>query len=109
MDDFSVPPSAPELEIAVTEDEQLDLRDDQELAKAYFHPAWAKVEELFKVSIEDLASVASIDKNLPSDEYKVEAIANLKALAVISQIWGSVKDAVQATESVEQPTTKGGK
>lgn len=106
MDDFSIPPLPPQLEIAETTEDQVDVRDDQDLAKAYFHPSWGKVEEIFKANIENLRSVSSIDPNLPSDEYKVEATANLKAAAIVSQIWGSVQDAVQATESAT--AAKGG-
>lgn len=106
-DDFSPAPIAPQIVEAEEVLDQIDIQEDKQLAEAYFHPSWAKVEEIIIDSCDSLKSIASIDQNLPSDQFTIEAKANIKAVAILSGIWGKIKDAVESVESIER--TKGGK
>lgn len=106
-DDFSPAPIAPQ----ITQEEVLDavdIQEDKQLADAYFHPAWGKVEEIIINACEDLKSIASVNQDLPADQFTIEAKANIKAVAILSGVWGKIKDAVESVESIER-TTKGNK
>lgn len=96
MDDFSPVPHAPALERTEEEIEQVLTVEDKKIAEAYFHPAWAKVEQMFIEVIE--ASRLPVDSKLPAEEYKITGIANEQVANRLIQILGRVKDAVEATE-----------
>ena len=105
-DDFSPTPHAPQIDQEEILD-QIDIQEDKQLADSYFHPAWGKVEEIIVEAVNSLSSIASVNPELPSDEFAIECKGNLKAVAVINGIWGKIKDAVESVESIER--TKGGK
>lgn len=100
MDDSALVPVAPQIEYTPEEEEQILTAEDQKTADAYFHPAWAKVEQMFN---EELASFdTAIDANLPADEYKINDLANKKASLAINRVLQRVKDAVTTVESTKR-------
>ena len=107
-DDSSPIPIPPALTLSEGgEYEHEALREDKQTAEPYFHPAWAKVEEMFSDAISGWENVQAINKDLPSDEFKVEARANAKAAGLLRGVLGRVKDAVESTERAIQPDEGG--
>ena len=103
MDDFSVPPVAPSfIPEPELEDDVEALQEDQEKAKAYFHPAWAKVEEMFDKRCEELERISAIDQKLNAEEFAIKAKANLAAAQIVKTIWIEVKNAVTAVSERER-------
>jgi hypothetical protein len=72
MDDFSPAPIAPQIVESEEVLDQIDIQEDKQLADAYFHPAWAKVEEIIAESINSLSAISSVDANLNSEEFAIE-------------------------------------
>lgn len=108
MDDQSFAPIAPSLEQEPEVVENDLIQEDKETAQAFYHPAWVKVFEIFENELESLSQPTS--NALIAEEYKIEDMSKKKAIAVINRVIGRVKDAVEATESIERkPTGKGGK
>lgn len=90
-------PEAPFMELRVEQQEQIELNDDKMTAQAYFHPAWAKVEEMF---LNEIANCdIKPDKSLPDNEYKLKAVADEQTKAALLTILERVKNAVHATEN----------
>lgn len=99
MDDYSPAPIAPGLDFAQVEDDNSELVEkDQRVAKAYFHPAWAGVEDMFLERIEAL-QVGCTDPSIEPIQYAVKDQANKLAAATVMEILMRVKNAVQSTES----------
>lgn len=99
MDDYSPAPIAPGLEFAQVEDDNSELvAQDQRIAKAYFHPAWAGVEDMFMEKIEALR-IGCTDTSLDPIQYTVSDQGDKKAAATLTEILMRVKNAVQSTES----------
>lgn len=89
-------PEAPFMDLRVEEQENLELQEDKETARAYFHPDWGKVEDMF---LEEIASCdMKPDKSLPADEYKIKCLADEGTKAALLTILERVKNAVTATE-----------
>jgi hypothetical protein len=89
-------PEAPFMDLRVEEQEKVEEQADKQTAQAYFHPAWAKVEEMFW---DEIASCdIKPDKKLPADEYKLKALADEQTKAALLTILERVKNAVTATE-----------
>lgn len=90
-------PEAPFMELRVEEQENVELQQDKETARAYFHPAWAKVEEMF---LDEIASCdQKPDSELPADEYKIKSLADNQTKAALLTILERVQNAVTATEA----------
>lgn len=106
MDDYSPVPMAPALDAAEIPYDPVDIKEEKEIANAYYDPNWHKVFEMFEEQLEILSS--DTDPNLIADEYKIEDMAKKKAKGIINQILGRINDAVTAVESAERDT-KGGK
>lgn len=109
MDDSALRPSAPLLNADTPEEQDaLASKLDRQTAEAYFHPAWARVEEMFRDAINtcDLP----VNPQLPADEYKIESLSNQKLKLLINGVIQRVQDAVQAVEqSTKTKRTRGGK
>ena len=96
MDDLALTPVAPQLEYTPEQEDQIVLAEDTKIADAYFHPAWAKVERMFK---EELVSYQqATDPSLPADEYKITDLANKRAELTIKRVLQRVQDAVTTVE-----------
>lgn len=108
MDDQGIRPTAPVLPKEIEEDgNELASQIDKDTAKAFFHPAWIKVEEMFKTTIKDCEE--PVDPNLPAEEYKIQAMAQAALKNKLIEVLQRVEDAVSATESIKPGrTTKGG-
>lgn len=106
-DDSALRPSAPLLQaIEPEEQDAIASQLDRQTADAYFHPAWARVEEMLMEAI-DVCELP-VDPKLPSDEYKVESLSNMKTKAILNGVIQRVKDAVSAVEQSE-PKRKSGR
>lgn len=89
-------PEAPFMDLRVEEQEKVEVQEDKQTAQAYFHPAWAKVEEMF---IEEIASCdIKPDKSLSDKEYKIQSVADERTKNALLTILERVKNAVNATE-----------
>lgn len=110
MDDNALRPSAPLLKAETAEEQDaLASQLDRQTAEAYFHPAWARVEEMFRDAIEtcDLP----VNPQLPADEYKIESLSDQRLKLLIKGVIQRVQDAVQAVEQsgTSKRRNKGGK
>ena len=99
MDDFSPVPIAPPLNREDDVEEQVYEELDKQIARAYFHKSWGAVEQMLLEAIESYSDVASIQPVLPAEEYKIEALSNLKTKANLIAVLERIKNAVRATES----------
>lgn len=100
MDEYGIKPSALNIEVEPEiEEAQLD-RVDHEVSKAYFHPSWAAVEEIFLSEIEQLSVKPKSD--LSAEEYKIHSLGDERARHTLIAILGRVKDAVTAVESTKE-------
>lgn len=106
MDDFSLPPIAPQLEQELVEQEQELIQEDVQLADAYFHPAWAKVQATFDEFIK-AAQYGCSKPDLPADEYKIEDQVNKRVASILTDVLVRIQNAVEAVESTKRTT--GGK
>lgn len=90
-------PEAPFMELRVEEQQQVELQEEKQTAEAYFHPSWAKVEEMF---LDEIAKCdIKPDKSLSDKEYKIQSIADERTKDVLLTILERVKNAVTATET----------
>lgn len=105
MDDQSLVPQAPVIDLPEAQEDQVLDTEDKKTAQAYTHPGWEKVEDMFN---EELVSLSQpVDTKLEANEFKIESIANQKAAAAVKRIWGRVIDAVESTGTAKP--TRGGK
>lgn len=101
MDDMALRPTSVPLQYDTPEEfDSLATQSDKQTSEAYFHPAWAKVEEMFIEAVEQ--SRLPVDIKLPADEYKIESVANQKYASKLIEMLARVKDAVTAVESGKQ-------
>lgn len=106
MDDFSLPPIAPQVEQELIEQEQELHQEDVRLADSYFHPSWAKVQDILNEVIE-ASRYGSANPNLPADEYKIEDLVNKRVAGQLQDLLVRIKNAVESVESTKR--AKGGK
>lgn len=97
MDDLALPPVAPQLDHTIQQEQELASAEDKKTARAYFHPAWERVEEIINEGIANAS--APIDKKLSAEEYKVQGVANELYAGKLKEIMLRIKDAVRAVEA----------
>lgn len=106
MDDSAIRPTAPQLDYTVEEQVEIASREDKQTAEAYFHPAWAKVEDMFVEAINKYSTKP--DKSLTAEEYKIKGIADEQTANELKVILQRVGDAVSAVETDRRESgTKG--
>lgn len=106
MDDFSLPPIAPQIEQEIAEQEIELHQEDVKLADAYFHPSWAKVQEILNEVI-DASRYGSANAKLPADEYKIEDLVNKRVAAQLQDLLVRIQNAVESVETIKR--ANGGK
>lgn len=106
MDDYSPAPIAPQVDLELKEQEQELVREDVALADAYFHPSWAKVQDLLTEVIE-ANKFGCANPNLLADEYKIEDLVNKRVASKLQEVLVRIQNAVESVEQIGN--TKGGK
>lgn len=98
MDSEALRPQSPSISFdEIAEDPQVDPSDAKINALYGDH-----VELIFEENFKALS--LPINPDLPADEYKIEGLANQKALAVLNQAWERIRNARTAVAN-----SKGGK
>lgn len=100
-DDFSLPPIAPPIDPEIIEQEAELQQEDVRLADAYFHPSWAKVQDILNEVIE-ASRYGSANANLPADEYKIEDLVNKRVAAQLQDLLVRIQNAVESVETIKR-------
>jgi hypothetical protein len=51
------------------------------------------VEQMVEEQVKSWQNLTAVDSKLPADEYKIEALANLKAAGLLNAAWEKIKNA----------------
>lgn len=105
MDDYAPKPMSPSLSFDEIAEEPLVEPQDQVIADTYYR------DEIEKIILEQVANwrnLAALDDKLPPDQFKIEAVANIKAAGLLVAVWEKVKNARVAVDNADRPRTKTG-
>lgn len=105
-DDMAPIPVAPMPELpTIEEDQAKDETEDSKLAQAYWHPAFAKVQEKMQEVMDRYGDPgnAVAYKDLPADEFKIKMLTEAAIRAEWTKIMEDVQRAVESIESRPKP------